>query len=58
MADGLAVANIPAAIYGPGTLEKAHSVNEQLSIDQLVQYTKVMVQFIYQWLHTHKKHSC
>ena len=54
----LADANIPAAIYGPGNLENAHSVNEQLSIDQLVQYTKVMVQFIYQWLHTHKKHSC
>ena len=51
----LADANIPAAIYGPGTLENAHSVNEQLSIDQLVQYTKVMVQFIYKWLHTPKE---
>ena len=28
----LADANIPAAIYGPGNLENAHAVNEQLSI--------------------------
>ncbi|TCN22594.1 acetylornithine deacetylase [Mesobacillus foraminis] len=47
-------AGIPAAIYGPGTLREAHSVNEQLSIDQLVQFTKVMVTFIYQWCHTKK----
>ncbi|TYR79398.1 acetylornithine deacetylase [Priestia megaterium] len=51
----LADANIPAAIYGPGELKYAHSVNEQLSIEQLVQYTKVMIQFIYTWLHTHKE---
>lgn len=50
----LADANIPAAIYGPGNLANAHAVNEQLSIDQLVQYTKVLVQFMYNWLHTEK----
>ncbi|MGP7816467.1 acetylornithine deacetylase [Niallia sp. 01092] len=48
----LADANIPAAIYGPGDLQNAHTVNEQLSIEQLVKYTKVMIQFIYNWLHT------
>ncbi|MCZ8493127.1 acetylornithine deacetylase [Priestia megaterium] len=51
----LADAGIPAAIYGPGNLANAHAVNEQLDMNQLVQYTKVMVQFIYTWLHTHKE---
>lgn len=50
----LANAGIPTAIYGPGDLQNAHAVNEQLSIEQLTQYTKVMVQFIYQWLNTRK----
>ncbi|MBM4762949.1 acetylornithine deacetylase [Bacillus sp. B15-48] len=47
-------AGIPAAVYGPGTLREAHSVNEQVSIEQLVQYTKVMLTFIYQWCHSQK----
>ena len=45
---------IPAAIYGPGHLHHAHAVNEQVSIEQLVQYTKVILTFIYQWCHTKK----
>ena len=48
-------AGIPAAIYGPGHLHHAHAVNEQVSIEQLVQYTKVILTFIYQWCHTKKK---
>lgn len=47
-------ANIPAAIYGPGNLQNAHAVNEQLSIEQLINFTKVMVQFIYNWSNTPK----
>lgn len=47
-------AGIPAAIYGPGTLRHAHAVNEQVSIEQLVQYTKVILSFIYKWCHTRK----
>ncbi|RXI95563.1 acetylornithine deacetylase [Anaerobacillus alkaliphilus] len=47
-------AGIPTAIYGPGTLQYAHSVNEQVSIDQLVKFTKVMTQFIYNWTHSKK----
>ncbi|MFZ0443487.1 MAG: acetylornithine deacetylase [Bacillus sp. (in: firmicutes)] len=47
-------AGIPAAIYGPGHLHHAHAVNEQVSIQQLVQYTKVILTFIYQWCHTQK----
>ena len=46
-------AGIPAAIYGPG-ISYAHAVNEQVSIEQLVQYTKVILTFIYQWCHTKK----
>ncbi|KAB7707834.1 acetylornithine deacetylase [Bacillus aerolatus] len=48
----LADAGIPTAIYGPGDLNNAHSVNEQLSIEQLVDYTKVILSFIYEWCHT------
>ena len=48
-------AGIPAAIYGPGHMHHAHAVNEQVSIEQLVQYTRVLLTFIYQWGHTKKK---
>lgn len=47
-------AGIPAVIYGPGNLQNAHSVNEQVSIEQLVSFTKVMLRFIYEWGHTPK----
>jgi acetylornithine deacetylase len=47
-------AGIPAAIYGPGELGEAHSVNESLSLDQLVAYTKVMARFVHGWLNTQR----
>ncbi|MGM0873246.1 MAG: acetylornithine deacetylase [Bacillota bacterium] len=47
----LGEAGIPTAIYGPGNLQNAHSVNEQVSIEQLVEYTKVILTFIYEWCH-------
>lgn len=47
-------AGIPAAIYGPGELKHAHSINEQVSIQQLVDYTKVLMRFILEWSHTKK----
>lgn len=47
-------AGIPAAIYGPGDLHNAHSINEQVSITQLLDFTKVMIKFIYQWCNTTK----
>ncbi|RJS61981.1 acetylornithine deacetylase [Bacillus sp. PK3_68] len=50
----LADAGIPTVIYGPGDLMNAHSINEQLSIEQLVDYTKVILSFIYTWCHTPK----
>lgn len=45
-------AGIPAVIYGPGDLNNAHAVNEQVSIEQVLEYTKVIAKFIYQWSHT------
>ncbi|MBO1512559.1 acetylornithine deacetylase [Metabacillus bambusae] len=48
----LGAAGIPTAIYGPGNLQNAHSVNEQVSIEQLIEYTKVILKFIYEWCHT------
>lgn len=45
-------AGIPAVIYGPGTLRYAHSVNEQVSIDQLKTFVKVLLRFIVQWSNT------
>lgn len=48
-------AGIPAAIYGPGDLDNAHRMNEQVRIKQLLDFTKVMVKFIYGWCHTPKE---
>ena len=45
-------AGIPAVIYGPGTLRYAHSVNEQVSIDQLKTFVKVLLRFMVQWSNT------
>jgi acetylornithine deacetylase/succinyl-diaminopimelate desuccinylase family protein len=51
----LGEAGIPTAIYGPGHLRHAHAVNEQLSIEELISYTKVMIQFIYDWTNSRKE---
>ncbi|SER17027.1 N-formyl-4-amino-5-aminomethyl-2-methylpyrimidinedeformylase [Faunimonas pinastri] len=45
-------AGIPAVIYGPGELRQAHSVNEQVSIEQLKTFTKVLLGFIHDWSNT------
>lgn len=47
-------AGIPTAIFGPGTLSNAHAVNEQLSIDQLLTFTRTLAVYIYEWLHSEK----
>ncbi|UTR16235.1 acetylornithine deacetylase [Salipaludibacillus sp. LMS25] len=51
----LGEAGIPTVIYGPGDLQNAHSTNESVEISQLVDFTKVMLMFIYQWSHTMKE---
>jgi formylaminopyrimidine deformylase len=48
-------AGIPTVIYGPGDLENAHAVNESVSINELLQFTKVMTSFIYNWCQTEKE---
>ncbi|MGG3890872.1 acetylornithine deacetylase [Metabacillus fastidiosus] len=50
----LGEAGIPTVIYGPGNLQNAHAVNEQVSIEQLMTFTKVMLEFIYNWCHEKK----
>ncbi|PON02624.1 acetylornithine deacetylase [Bacillus halotolerans] len=42
-------AGIPSVIYGPGDLYNAHAVNEEVSIEQLLDYTKIMLTFIIRW---------
>ena len=37
-----------------GTLEEAHSINEKVEIEQLIEFTKVITAFIYEWCHTKK----
>ncbi|MFC3059007.1 acetylornithine deacetylase [Paenirhodobacter populi] len=41
---------IPAVVYGPGTLKEAHAVNESVEIAQLIDFTKVMLRFMVEWL--------
>ncbi|MFB5664399.1 M20/M25/M40 family metallo-hydrolase, partial [Alteribacillus sp. HJP-4] len=43
----LAEAGIPTVLYGPGTLDQAHAVNESLDRNQLLRFTKTMVTFLY-----------
>ncbi|MDR4946933.1 acetylornithine deacetylase [Neobacillus cucumis] len=45
-------AGIPTAIFGPGKLEDAHAVNEKLDIQQLLDFTKVIANFIAEWCNT------
>ncbi|MDP4157220.1 MAG: acetylornithine deacetylase, partial [Bacillota bacterium] len=47
-------AGIPTVIFGPGKLEDAHSVNEKVEVQQLLDFTKVMAVFIAQWCNTRK----
>ncbi|WP_173916823.1 acetylornithine deacetylase [Halobacillus sp. Marseille-Q1614] len=51
----LAEADIPTVLYGPGTLEQAHAVNESLDREQLLQFTKTMTAFLYDWFLEFKK---
>ncbi|WP_429970280.1 acetylornithine deacetylase [Fructilactobacillus sp. Tb1] len=46
--------DIPAVIFGPGSLGSAHSVNESIKIDDLVKYTQAVLEFIVKWSNTKK----
>ncbi len=45
---------IPAAIFGPGKLRHAHAINEQVSIEELKDFTRIMLSFIAEWSATRK----
>ncbi len=47
-------AGIPTAIFGPGKLDDAHSVNEKVELRQLLDFTKVLAVFIARWCNTRK----
>lgn len=47
-------AGIPTVIFGPGKMEDAHSVNEKVEIQQLLDFTKVLAVFIAEWCNTQK----
>ena len=51
----LADAGIPSAIFGPGTLEEAHAVDEKVEVEQLITFTKILLSFVYRWSHTLKE---
>jgi acetylornithine deacetylase len=42
-------ANIPAVLYGPGDVKDAHTVNESISIDEIVKVTEVLAFTIINW---------
>ncbi|MFG6147107.1 acetylornithine deacetylase [Halobacillus sp. B23F22_1] len=45
----LSEAGIPTVLYGPGTLDQAHAVNESLERKQLLRFTKTMIAFLFDW---------
>ncbi|GAA4707119.1 acetylornithine deacetylase [Brevibacillus fulvus] len=45
---------IPAAIFGPGELNQAHSVDESVDPAELIAFAKVLAQFITEWCNTPK----
>lgn len=42
-------AGIPAVLYGPGHVNDTHTVNESVSIDEIINATKVLATFIFNW---------
>jgi acetylornithine deacetylase len=42
-------AKIPAVLYGPGSPSNAHSVNEFVSLEEVLQCTKVIALTIFEW---------
>jgi acetylornithine deacetylase/succinyl-diaminopimelate desuccinylase-like protein len=37
---------IPTVIFGPGRIDEAHTINEYISIDQLIKATKIYTQLV------------
>lgn len=41
--------NVPAYIFGPGTLEVAHSVDESISIDEVLDFVRIYALMLLDW---------
>lgn len=41
--------DIPTILYGPGSLEEAHSVDEKIEKRELTQYSEVLYEFLKHW---------
>lgn len=46
---------IPTAIYGPGKLKEAHSVDEKIEWDELLRFAKTLMIFITDWCNKRKE---
>jgi acetylornithine deacetylase/succinyl-diaminopimelate desuccinylase-like protein len=42
-------AGIPAALYGPGDVAQAHSVNEFISLEEIFTAARVIARMIIRW---------
>lgn len=47
--------DIPTILYGPGSLEEAHSVDEKIEKSELEQYSNVLYEFLKHWYETPSK---
>ncbi|NLK00271.1 MAG: acetylornithine deacetylase [Clostridia bacterium] len=45
---------IPTVLYGPGELALAHAVDESIDLEDLISYTKVLIEFATRWCNTPK----
>ena len=45
-------------LFTDRTLEEAHSINEKVEVEQLIEFTKVITAFIYEWCHTKNRLVC
>lgn len=47
--------DIPTILYGPGSLEEAHSVDEKIEAQELQTYSDVLYTFLKHWYEHHEK---
>ncbi len=43
------VAGIPTVVFGPGDLQYAHSIDEQVSVEEYIQAIKILALSVYEW---------
>lgn len=46
---------IPTILYGPGSLEEAHSVDEKISVNELENFSEVLYKFLKNWYNQPQK---